>query len=1135
MSDSIKYNPFNAATVSLEGSNLIEASAGTGKTYSIAILVLRLLLEKKIAIKEILMVTFTKAAVAELQERVRYFVRSAYKVSQGKIISDDNIKKLVQHAIENSGAAIVKQQLNDAVLFLDETSVLTIHSFCQQTLNEFAFETNQLFGTEMIPEIKSIIEEELNKSWRKNITTMPVALLGTVWNDNMKEGMKKAIEEHLSGKKYFGYDEAADYALSESHHDDWVKSIQALAKKKSEMREALHQYLNDNKQRIINTTTNSYAKRNVLPLIESPQEFLDYIWNKRSSGYIPTTFPELLVQLEAYENCLQEYNQTIQNIISHLNHLIIQEVSEGVELFKLRNNLLSYDDMILNLHKALIDRDNPALVKALQEKYKVVFVDEFQDTDRQQFEIFDKAFAENTILFYIGDPKQSIYAWRKADIFTYFKARNAVRHVYGMNHNYRSSASLIAAMNRFFVPSPGFDTFFFNDDKEAIQYHPVESPEPNSKGILLKKGNADIPVSIFKAANKEALNEALAAQVAELLRDGIYSINIKDRKINPSDIGILVRTGEQGRSVKAALARSGIPAVTIDDSKVLQSNEAVYLLYLMEAMASPGRSTINRALLSPFTGLDSEEVILLDDEITLMLFNRYKVKWQQDGIYTALMDFVADFGVRNVLLHEPNESGERMLTNMFQIMELLHQMQSRKNLSMSELISWLKRGIDGMVTEGDEYSQRVESDEEAVKIVTIHKSKGLEYNIVLAPFLDFTPNSKNIFFSFRSPDSGDYMGVEKSRLSSEQQVWYNQQSEQENRRLLYVAITRAVYKCFIFKNEHFKNSTLTTFLNALENVDPDLIKFEERAPVKQEHLNRKSQIMEPGIIEQPVNFSLLEQNWRKMSYTMLAAKGDIGLRARSQKTDDPYETFILHTLRRGAKTGNLLHYIFENINFSDETHWDRLLKEAIRRFVPGQQEQYMLMLRYMLHQVFSTEITLDGIKFHLADVDYHKRIPEFEFDFPVPEFFPDALNDLSDELSSVNVKGFQELNSKQLEGIMNGKMDLFFENLGRYYILDWKSNYLGPVAEDYSAKMLAVAMNESNYHLQYLIYTLAAKKYLESRLPSFDYETQFGGVIYLFVRGIRYGTDSGIYTCKPSWAKIVKLEDTLTYKVFKTL
>ncbi len=1129
MSDLTTYQPFNAATVNLEGSNLIEASAGTGKTYSIAILVLRLLLEKKIAIKEILMVTFTKAAVAELQERIRYFVRSAYKVSEGRTISDDNIRKLVEHAIENSGAEIVQQQLKDAVLFLDETSVLTIHSFCQQTLNEFAFETNQLFGTEMIPDIKSIIEEELNKSWRKNITTMPVPLLGTIWNDGLKEGMKKAIEEHLSGKKYVGYDESADYSINEALHEEWVQSVESATKKKAEMREALHQYLSDNKQRIIRTTTNSYAKKHALPLIESPDEFLDYIWDKRTSAYVPTSFPELLTQLEACDTCLQEYDRAVQNIISHLNHLTIQEVSEGVELFKLRNNLLSYDDMIMNLHKALVNRDNPPLVKALQEKYKAVFVDEFQDTDRQQFEIFDKAFAGNTILFYIGDPKQSIYAWRKADIFTYFKARSSVQHVYDMNHNYRSSASLIAAMNRFFLPSEDFDTFFFKDDNEAIRYHPVESPVPNTKGLLFKDGKADTPMTVFKAANKDALNEALAALVATLLYDRTYSIhfNTSVRAINPSDIGVLVRTGEQGRSVKAALARAGIPAVTIDDTKVLQSNEARQLLYLMEAMASPDRSSINRALLSPFTGLHTEAVLLLDDEITLRLFNSYKVKWQQDGIYTALMDFVADFGVRKILLRKHNESGERIMTNMFQIMELLHQMQSRKNLSMTELISWLRRGIDGMVIEGDEYLQRVESDEEAVKIVTIHKSKGLEYNIVLAPFLDFAPSTTNVFFSFRSPDSGDYMGVEKSRLTGEQQAWYNQQSEQENRRLLYVAITRAVYKCFIFKNEHYKSSTLTTFLQALDNAEPELIKFEDSVPVKPAHSSRNILITEPDEKKQSVNFHLLQQNWRKMSYTMLAAKGDITLRARSQKTDDAYDTFILHTLRRGARTGNLLHYIFENINFSDETHWNRILEEAIRRFVPGQQELYLPMLRAMLQHVFSTVITIGGIQFKLSDVNYYKRIPEFEFDFPVPEFFPDTLNDLSDELSSVNVKSFMDLNSKQLEGIMNGKMDLFFEHLGRYYILDWKSNYLGPAAEDYATASLTIAMNESNYHLQYLIYTVAAKRYLESRLPSFDYKTQFGGVIYLFVRGMRNGTDTGIFTSKPSLSKISRLESLL--------
>ena len=1125
MSDTTAYKTFDAATVGLNGSNLVEASAGTGKTYSIAILVLRLLLEKKIAIKEILMVTFTKAAVAELEERIRYFIRSAYKVSQGKIIADENIKKLVQYAIESSGAAVVQQQIKDAVLFLDETSVLTIHSFCQQTLNEFAFETNQLFGTEMIPDIKSIIGEELNKSWRKKITTIPVALLGIVWNDSMKDGMKKAIEEHLGGKKYAGYEEAVDYTMNEDLHNEWMKAVDTLAKKGADLKEALHQYLIDNKQLILKDTTNSSAKRYVLPLIDSPQDFLDYIWNKRDSGYIPTSFPELLEQLEQCDNSSQEYSKVVQNIVSHLNYLVIKDVSEGVKNFKLRNNLLSYDDMILNLHKALTERDNPALINALRAKYKAVFVDEFQDTDRQQFEIFDKAFSENTILFYIGDPKQSIYAWRKADIFTYFKARNAVQHLYGMNHNYRSSALLIAAMNHFFLPSPGFDTFFFKDDKDAIQYHPVESPVPNTKALLFKNGNAAIPISVFKLYNKEEVCQALAAQVTELLSDGIYSI--KNRKINPSDIGILVRTGDQGKLVKSALAKSGVMAVTIDDSKVLQSNEALHLLYIMDAMVSPDRSSINRALLSPFTGLNTGSILLLDDEVTLRLFSNYKLRWQQDGIYTAVMDFIADFGVRKILLQEPNEAGERVMTNLLQVTELLHQMQSRKNLSMSELISWLKRGIDGMVTEGDEYAQRVESDEDAVKIVTIHKSKGLEYNIVLAPFLDFAPLASNTFFSFRSPDSGEYMGVEKSRLTSVQQAWYSQQSEQENRRLLYVAVTRAVYKCFIFQNQYFKHSTLTTFLNALSNADQQLIRFEDAPPLQQKLLHRKIQIPAPGSSLQKVNFNLAGQNWRKMSYTMLAAKGDKSLQARSQKNDDPYETFVLYTLKRGAKTGNLLHYIFENINFSDEAYWDRILEKAIRRFVPGRQELYMPMLRQLLQQVFTTVIEIDEVRFTLADIDYKKRIAEFEFDFPVPEFFPEALNDLSDELSSVNIKGFHELNSRQLEGIMNGKMDLFFEHLGRYYILDWKSNYLGAVAEDYTAAALASAMNENNYHLQYLIYTVAAKKYLASRLPSFDYESQFGGVIYLFVRGMRYGTDAGIFVSKPSQAKIAKLEATL--------
>src|SRR5215210_6341644 len=207
-----QIKPFNASTVPLRGSNLIEASAGTGKTYSIAIMVLRLILEKRISVKEILMVTFTKAAVAELEERIRLFIREAHKVSLKKQTSDDTITKIVNQAIKDTTRQEVQQILKDAVLFLDETSVLTIHGFCQQTLTEFAFETNQLFGSETLNDLPSLIESEVNKFWRENITTLDVTLLGQLIEHGLcRSDIVSVIREHISGKKYFDYDENESY------------------------------------------------------------------------------------------------------------------------------------------------------------------------------------------------------------------------------------------------------------------------------------------------------------------------------------------------------------------------------------------------------------------------------------------------------------------------------------------------------------------------------------------------------------------------------------------------------------------------------------------------------------------------------------------------------------------------------------------------------------------------------------------------------------------------------------------------------------------------------------------------------------------------------------------------------------
>lgn len=1121
-----KYKEFNAATVPLKESNLIEASAGTGKTYSIAILVLRLVLEQQLSIKHILMVTFTKAAVAELEERIRLFIRTAYKASMGKPVNDPNIKALVDKAIAADGEKVVRQVLRDAVLLLDETSVLTIHGFCQQTLLEFTFETNQLFGAELITDGTPLLEAALNNFWRQHVTTMDVKLLELVWYEEMKYKMQQLLREHLGGKHYLGFDAKKEYTITADTQKQWFKELAKLHEMEERLKEGLQIFVRKNYLEVKKLCEeNAYAKKSLLPLVKTPPAFVEYISEKRDSAYIKKLFPDMLKKLHAGDDVVRRKNELLDGIRQQLNCLAIKEVEKMIARYKEQNNILNYDDLIGNLHTALVKRNNFPLEAMLRKKYKAVFVDEFQDTDRQQYEIFDKAFGHDTILFYIGDPKQSIYGWRKADIFTYFQAKNKVKEVYGMNQNFRSTEAFIKAMNLFFLPKEQFDTFFFGREKDAIEYIPVESPAENTKGSFCKGDKPEVPMSIRLLPKAEIANTA-AAQVADLLRNKAYRIKTKkeERGILASDIGVLVRTRKQGLEIKTALSQLGVPAVTLDDSKVLQSEEASYLLYLLEAVEEPNRSSINRALLSPFTGYAIEQILQLDDEAVMTRFRKYKDRWLTEGVYSALMDFMTDFGVRHVLLRSNPEDGERIITNFMQLAELVHNIESRKSLSTVEIIAWLRRSIDGMTTEGDEYIQRVENDEEAVKIVTIHKCKGLEYNIVLAPYLEFTTDNWFEFVSFRDPGTGEYIGAETGRLTEAQVAWQQQQAEQENRRLLYVAITRAIYKCYIFKNEsERKPSTLTAFTNALSKKDP-FIFFETgklEAPAENRRAEKASNASKKS---QPVRFSLLEPDWRKLSYTMLAAKANPVPRSHAIRGNDAYDTFIFQTLRSGAKTGELIHFLLENIHFADDSRWEKWIEEGIRRFVPTQRDLYLPMLRQMLSQVLNAHIQINGASFTLASIDRSRRINEFEFDFPVSLFRPADLNALTNETTPIIVKGFPH----PLEGIMNGKMDLFFEHDGRYYILDWKTSHLGADRASYSTPALTAAMREHNYHLQYLIYTLAAKKYLESRLPGFNYEAQFGGVIYCFIRGVRSGSGNGIYTIKPPIETIRALENRIS-------
>ncbi len=892
------------------------------------------------------------------------------------------------------------------------------------------------------------------------------------------------------------------------------------------LRQCLVEHLDERAEEIQQLAMgNPHAKKNLQTHFGDPEALLSAIVSKKSTAYIQKLFPDLLERHDECDDAAEKWNGEVYKIISRFNCMAIGQISRGIREYKMQSNQMSFDDMIVNLHEALVVRDQHQLVEGLREKYKAVFIDEFQDTDDLQYAIFQKAFCEDTILFYIGDPKQSIYAWRKADIETYFKAFHEVEHRYSMNTNYRSSAGFIASMNLFFQPVDDFDTFYFRGAADSIDYIRVESPLHNAKGELRRNGLNDVPMSIIERPNKDAISDGVAAQVMALLDGETYSIekNGQERLVRPSDIGILVRKNSEGQAIKRILSKYNIPAVTIGDTKVLQTEEAVELLHILDAMLNISLSTINRALLSPLTGLSIEDLLCLNEEQATERFGLYKSTWEKDGIYNALMGFVSDFNVQQNLLKGKVENGERIITNLYQLVELFHKVQSSKMLNPQELLSWLKRGIDGMETEGDEYLQRVESDEEAVKIVTIHKSKGLEYNIVLAPYLDFTFFDKREIFSFKHPELKKYVSAVKRELTDTDMVLISAQEEQENRRLLYVTITRGVYKCFVYKNTRTKNSTLETFTRALKNADESLIAFEEGLEIPEGYSFRKgTQDWKPFVQNGAVDFRLVQQNWTRMSYSRLNVQHERSTKYVYRRHTG-YDEFIFNQLQRGANTGNMLHFLFETINFTDPERWNDKIDAAIKRFAPRHQEQLPTMLHTLLTHAMNAVISFEGESFSLAGVNYTKRIHELEFDFTVPSFNPYHLRSLSSEgiLIDVHAPG-------ALEGLMNGKIDLFFEHEGKYYVLDWKSNYLGDTLENYSQAGIAQAMNENNYHLQYLLYTLAIKKYLQTRLPDFDYSRDFGGVVYMFLRGVRAGLASGIYVRKPSEDTIEKLEAMLS-------
>ncbi len=1110
-------NNFNVNTIALEGCKLVEASAGTGKTYSVGILALRLLIEKNIKINQILMVTFTEAAVEELKSRIRHFVYQAWLYSQdSEAISEEGIK----HYLDECGKSKteIRNTLNEAVAMLDEVAIFTIHGFCARSLKEFAFETKQNFDLKMMTDISEIHQEALHIVWRKNITTLPKELLEILLNYGFSQGfLLELSKEILSGRKL------SDTVLdAEMDVAEIVNREQIQVQQKETARKTLTSYMNNNSSNILkavsaqNKNTNFY--KNYHSSIESTlnnlDDFLEQLKKSKKQDAFNAHFQELASQ---YDQANTELSEFSKRILTTFYKKAAEDIGLELQQIKTRRNLQTFDDLIQNLHKAVTASNNQQLVQGLRDKYKAIFIDEFQDTDKLQYEIFSTAFSKEagSILFYIGDPKQSIYAFRKADLDTYKQAR-AMAETFTMKSNFRSNQSLLDNLNAFFdIENP------FSDPD--IEYTQVECGK-TSLGNLTNASGTEVPsFEAFAYKNKPQLVPHLVSKILQLLVTG-FKIHEKgiERNLIPSDIGILVKSNREGRLVKQALGKKGIPAVVVNDAKIFDSEVSSYAIYILKAILEINDNAVRKALGTPLFIDQFYEIPLIDLEKEILHFHDFKTTFNANGVYSMFQQVLKTYNLRGNLLKANQKNGQRLITNLIHLIELLQNQQNRFKLSLEELIDWAERARNGGINVEGNFEQRLENDENAVSIVTIHKSKGLAYNVVFAPYLDKENSSKKTFVKTLRYKTADAYSISiKENNNLEAKDLQSIQWIQEDKRLIYVALTRAVYYCAIYSKARTDNP-IADFVSKWKDSGKPIVNVTEASFDTMPDYNLEQADLQPIVLPNPKPSQFAKQ-WSVLSYSSIASHSPVFPTTSEQASTDVFEQFVFQKMPRGTGFGNFVHGILERISFQDQSRWDKTIHQAAQKSLGWghklneAQETEAKLYHQWLHHICNTTIDTKSDSFKLSEVAY--KISELEFYFDYTKIQVEKLKTVSTKIIDIDYKS-----DLRLEGLMNGFIDLVFQYNEKYYILDWKTNYLGNSLNAYQAENLDQAMSQNNYHLQYMMYTVALCRYLAQKLPNFDYETHFGGSIYLFVRGLRSEQNTGIFFDRFSKNEFEELE-----------
>ena len=826
----------------LTGRRLIEASAGTGKTYTICLLYLRAIIERNLTVRDLLVVSFTNAATAELKERVRArLVETLSHLrdgSTGKI--DQGLADLLTHYhAQGRDTAVIQKHLAAAIAGFDDAPIHTIHGFCKRIFDDTPFTTGMPLEVELTAddaEMRAQLTADLYREWLST-TTASDATVASLWQGKTLRDLgievKRCLAKPIATLRWPAPRPMANaaerqareiryLALQQRWRDEYIDIIAALNSsapllnasvyKNSSIANAARQW-----DTLLQAPTFHLACR---PETQKDCKLKLFGWAsicaKTNAGKAKNAktaevmrhafFPAadvVLADLKARdEEAAQERMELLQ--------FVVTEAPRRMAALKQAARVLSFDDLLKALHDRLTGADGAILASAIRKRFPLALVDEFQDTDPLQYGIFNAVYEADGTLLLVGDPKQAIYAFRNADLHVYMQARMKVSESYTLTHNQRSSGAYLEALNTLFGRNP--NAFVL----DGLNYHPLSEgikskksfQDPGSAGGALQLWclpGGDGGEVLSKTAARAASAGATAAEISRLLhgaREG--AVTYGGRPLAAGDIAVIVPTHARGSEVRAALAQLGIGAVEVSRDSVYATDEARELACILDAVLAPNRTGLIRAALTTnLLGYTAARLLDLNgDDERLMAeferFERYRTLWIDRGVGALLRQVVVDFGITERLL--TGSRGERRLTNLRQLIELL-QTAAAEHPAPDALRHWLQcERHEDLI---DEVSQlRLESDRDLVQIVSIHASKGLEYPIVFCPtlwddFLSAGKKRRGLAVEYRDDVNALVIDYTPSEDSSPMQARIDREVDAEKMRLLYVALTRAIHRAYL--------------------------------------------------------------------------------------------------------------------------------------------------------------------------------------------------------------------------------------------------------------------------------------------------------------------------------------------------